>query len=45
MHACVSCEGFPLTLQIFSGKDYDNQHFFEDMEDIKIKTPGRPQLP
>ncbi|WP_321420846.1 transposase [uncultured Methanomethylovorans sp.] len=43
MHACVSCEGFPLTIQISSGKEHDRQHFIEVMEDIKVKTDGRPR--
>jgi hypothetical protein len=43
IHACVSCEGFPLTIQISSGKEHDRQHFIEVMEDIKVKTSGRPR--
>ncbi|WP_406671483.1 transposase [Methanolobus sp. ZRKC4] len=42
MHVCVSCEGFPLTIQIASGKEHDSQHFIEIMESIRVKTDGRP---
>ncbi|WP_370574520.1 hypothetical protein [Methanomethylovorans sp.] len=35
MHACVSCEGFPLTIQINSGEGYDIQHFIEVIENIQ----------
>jgi hypothetical protein len=43
IHACVSCEGFPLTIQISSGKEHDRQYSIEVMEDIKVKTSGRPR--
>ncbi|WP_321417410.1 hypothetical protein [uncultured Methanomethylovorans sp.] len=29
IHACVSCDGFPLTIQIASGKEHYLQHFIE----------------
>jgi transposase len=32
-----------LTIQISYGTDHDREHFVEVMEDIKIKTPGRPK--
>ncbi|WP_406671459.1 transposase [Methanolobus sp. ZRKC4] len=41
MHVCVSCEVFPLTIQIASGKEHDSQHFIEVMESIRVKTDGR----
>lgn len=43
VHACVSCEGFPLTIQISSGKEHDSQHFIEVLEDIKVKSSRRPR--
>ncbi|MDP2218436.1 MAG: transposase [Methanolobus sp.] len=43
MHTCVSCEGFPLTIQISYGTDHDREHFVEVMEDIKVKTNRRPR--
>ncbi|MGB3907347.1 MAG: transposase [Methanomethylovorans sp.] len=43
MHACVSCEGFPLTIQIASGKEHDSQHFIKIMESIQVKTERRPR--
>jgi transposase len=39
----VSCEGFPLTIQIASGKAHDNQYFVQVMENIKVKTNRRPR--
>ena len=42
IHACVSCEGFPLTIQISSGTEHDSQHFIEVLEDIKVKSRKRP---
>jgi CRISPR/Cas system-associated protein Cas5 (RAMP superfamily) len=35
---CKVVEGFPLTIQISSGKEHDRQHFIEVMENIKVKT-------
>jgi transposase len=43
IHACVSCEGFPLTIQISSGTEHDSQHFIEVLEDIKVKSRRRPR--
>ncbi|ADE35628.1 transposase [Methanohalophilus mahii] len=43
IHVCVSCEGFPLTIQIALGKEHDRNHFVEVMENIKIKTDRRPR--
>ncbi|WP_238380696.1 hypothetical protein [Methanolobus vulcani] len=42
-HVCVSCEGFPLTIQIASGKEHDRKHFVKVMENIKVKTERRPR--
>ncbi len=42
IHACVSCEVFPLTTQITSGIEHDSQQFTEVMEYIKVKSSRRP---
>ncbi|MCD4737348.1 MAG: transposase [Bacteroidales bacterium] len=43
IHACVTCEGFPLSITISPGNEYDSKRFIEVMETTKIETGRRPR--